>query len=356
MAVYNLIDWRHQKNGWSSSSNCGGNRKAFLSRRRASGQAGGQAGVQGKTMFSRVRRWLRREPAGDTEREKINGQSPGPTFEETLAQLRAFSRDAALAPRIFDSAVRDVLTPYHRSVFWGDRLISLDKSAGFLSDPRFAAAMTQVSSDTGITQYDAPDGISWRLNTLVWAAREALQVPGDFIECGVYQGDMSWVVTELVDLAAAGKSFYLYDTFEGFAAKYTTKEDFPGAPEFLDFADRAYKIPHLFETVCERFSSKPYVKVIKGIVPDILDEIAPSAIAFRHLDLNSAAPEIGALERLIDRVTPGGVVIFDDYGWALHRNQKKAEDDFMRERGYGILELPTGQGMFVKRGFTAESR
>ena len=45
----------------------------------------------------------------------------------------------------------------------------------------------------------------------------------------------------------------------------------------------------------------------------------------------------------------GGVVVFDDYGWKLFEKQKIAEDDFMRGRGYEILELPTGQGLVTKR-------
>lgn len=68
-----------------------------------------------------------------------------------------------------------------------------------------------------------------------------------------------------------------------------------------------------------------------------------------HIDMNSAAPEIGALELLFDRVAPGGIVIFDDYGWLLHAKQKEAEDRFMAERGHKILELPTGQGLLIKR-------
>jgi hypothetical protein len=42
------------------------------------------------------------------------------------------------------------------------------------------------------------------------------------------------------------------------------------------------------------------------------------------------------------------VVVFDDYGWFTAREQFDAENAWMRERGLEILELPTGQGLFVK--------
>jgi len=52
---------------------------------------------------------------------------------------------------------------------------------------------------------------------------------------------------------------------------------------------------------------------------------------------------------LFDCVVPGGIIVFDDYGFYLFRRQKEAEDAFMAARGYHILELPTGQGLVVKR-------
>ena len=271
------------------------------------------------------------------------------TLEQALETVRGHASNEHSAARIFDAVLSAAITPHHHSVFWGDRLLTLDKAAGFRNDPRFAAALRDISGDTGATQYASPDGISWRLNTLVWAARTALQIPGDFVECGVYKGDMSWVITELVDLASAQRSFYLYDTFEGFSPQYSSEDDFPLAPQFFHIADRGYHIPHLYDSVRQRFIEKSYVKVIRGVVPDIISEIAPVQIAFMHIDMNSAGPELGALELLFDRVSPGGLVIFDDYGWFLHKKQKDAADRFMAERGQEILELPTGQGLLIKR-------
>ena len=43
------------------------------------------------------------------------------------------------------------------------------------------------------------------------------------------------------------------------------------------------------------------------------------------------------------------MIVLDDYGWSLYRAQKQAEDAFFAERGYLVLELPTGQGLVVKR-------
>lgn len=90
------------------------------------------------------------------------------------------------------------------------------------------------------------------------------------------------------------------------------------------------------------------VHLVRGTVPETFAQTCPEKIALLHLDMNSAASEIAALEVLWDRVVPGGLIVFDDYGWAGYSAQKGAEDGFMAERGPTILELPTGQGLLVK--------
>jgi len=270
-------------------------------------------------------------------------------LDAALASLREHARSEREAGLIFDRVLRDIVNPCHRAMSWGDRLLTLDKSAAFREDPRFQKVMRDCSSSTGANQYSSPDGIAWRLSTLIWAARCALKIPGDFVECGVFEGDMSWAVTEMVDLSGAQKIFYLFDTFEGFAPQYSSPADFPDAPEFFDRAHAGYSRSGLCEDLQRRFSKKAYVKVIRGVVPDILLTAAPRTIAYLHIDMNSPAPEIGALDLLFDRVSSGGVIILDDYGWILHRKQKESEDQFMSARGYDILELPTGQGLVIKR-------
>ena len=176
-----------------------------------------------------------------------------------------------------------------------------------------------------------------------------MAVSGDFVECGVYRGDMTWMMTEMIDLRHANKKFYIYDTFAGFAPQYSSEADFPGAPQYLEHIDKEYRAADIERYVRDRFRNKEYVVVTKGVVPDVLREVAPERIAFLHLDLNSPRAETGALEVLLGRVSPGGIIIFDDFGWKHFQNHKEATDRYMTERGQVIMELPTGQGLMVRR-------
>ena len=107
--------------------------------------------------------------------------------------------------------------------------------------------------------------------------------------------------------------------------------------------------PDLAARVRARFNRWDNVIVTQGKVPDVLADVAPQRIAFLHLDLNNAEAERGALALLFDRVTTGGMIVFDDYGWSGYRAQKDSADAFMKSQGLSVLELPTGQGLVVKR-------
>jgi hypothetical protein len=241
-----------------------------------------------------------------------------------------------------------MLAQDHSRIFWGDRLLSLGKSMGFLDDPAFANAYAAIRGSHQYDQYASPHTVAWRLHTLVWAAQIGLALAGDFVECGVFKGDFAWVVARATDFARQPRTFYLYDTFAGFSPSYSSADDFPEAPGFYAFADNVYKDPAIYEEVVRKFSPYPNVRIVRGVVPDSFAEV-PDKIAFLHIDLNSPAAEVAALEALFDRVIPGACIVFDDYGWHLFRKQKIAEDAFMAARGYRILELPTGQGLVVKR-------
>jgi hypothetical protein len=249
----------------------------------------------------------------------------------------------------FDRVITGLLSQDHARIFWGDRLLSLGKSMGFLDEPEFAAAYAGIRGSHQYDQYASPHTVAWRLHTLVWAASNGLALDGDFVECGVFKGDFAWVVARVTDFARQPRTFYLYDTFAGFAPAYSSAADFPEAPGFFDFADQVYKDPAIYQEVVGKFRDFPNVRIIRGVVPDSLAMASPEKIAFLHVDLNSPAAEVAALEVLFERVVPGGNVIFDDYGWHLFRRQKLAEDAFMAARGYRILELPTGQGLVIKR-------
>jgi hypothetical protein len=96
------------------------------------------------------------------------------------------------------------------------------------------------------------------------------------------------------------------------------------------------------------FAEWESVHLIRGAVPDTLGEIDSDAVAFAHLDMNSARPEAEAAAFLWPRMIPGAFMLLDDYGFRGYEAQKRAMDSFANERGLAVLSLPTGQGLIHK--------
>ena len=245
--------------------------------------------------------------------------------------------------------VRSLMAQYHHSVFWGDRLLSLDKSLGFMKDEAFVAAWETVRGTHEYDQYDDLQSIAWRMHTLVWAACNALQLEGDFVECGVFKGDMSFVVYHAAGIAGSGRTMHLFDSFAGIDPARIVEGEYGITSGYVEMAKRHFQQPGLYERVQSRFAAMPEVRIHKGFLPEALEGRAPDRIAWLHIDLNAARPEVETLEVLFDRVVPSGIIVLDDYGWLALKAQKEAEDEFFRQRGYTVLELPTGQGLVVKR-------
>jgi O-methyltransferase len=160
-------------------------------------------------------------------------------------------------------------------------------------------------------------------------------LPGDYVECGTYQGYSAEVLMHFTG-GLTGRRLWLYDLFDPWG----------GAGEGHRLPAHT---PELADKVRARFQPWQNVLVTQGKVPEVLAEVAPDQIAFLHIDMNNAEAERGALERLFDRVSTGGIIVLDDYGWNGYRAQKDSADEFMRSRDLSILELPTGQGLVVKR-------
>ena len=225
----------------------------------------------------------------------------------------------------------------HKPTYNQDGLTTLHNN-GFMNEPDFIKA-EKAGAATGSWSH-----VHWRVHTILWAANQCINVPGDFVECGTNKGGFARSIIEYVDLAKAGKNFYLLDTFEGLSEKLLTEAE-KAAGKKEHFAN-VYK--DCYEEVLQTFAAFPFVKIIKGTVPDTLEKVASEKIAFLSVDMNSVIPEIAALNYFWGKLSKGGMIVLDDYAYVTCDLQYKAHNDWAKEKGIKILTLPTGQGLIVK--------
>jgi hypothetical protein len=65
------------------------------------------------------------------------------------------------------------------------------------------------------------------------------------------------------------------------------------------------------------------------------------------VDLNAALPEIAALDWVFSRLDSNFIILFDDFGFLDHEQQKEMIYQFLLKKSLRIQCLPTGQGVVV---------
>jgi len=178
----------------------------------------------------------------------------------------------------------------------------------------------------------------------------AKQIEGVIIECGVGDGHFEYIwINELMKHQEV-RDIYLYDTFGGLvkptAYDYTcknavlyrmSKEEVFNTwkSQVIDENVNGWCYTPL-EKVQQRLNSTGYPQdKLHYVVGDVMETLKdpsqlPDKIAILRLDTDWYESSKFELEQLYDKVTTGGVIIFDDY---FHWDgQRRATDDFFQSR------------------------
>lgn len=163
-------------------------------------------------------------------------------------------------------------------------------------------------------------------------------IPGAFVESGVWMGGSSMAAADtLVKHGVTDRDFYLFDTFEGIPApgvedgligsdrslqEWWDKENSDGSAPWLD-APAARVRANMLSTGYpdER------LHLVPGLVEETIPAAAPEQIAFLRLDTDWYSSTKVEMDLLFPRISPGGVLIVDDYGYTT--GARKAVDEFL---------------------------
>ncbi len=218
----------------------------------------------------------------------------------------------------------------------GKNIFALKDSA-FDRAYKEAARLNSVGWPAGV-----PD-IRWRAHVCCWAARNALSLQGDFVECGVHTGLLSLTVAHFLNLATLNRTLWLFDTFEGIPLERVAPEE----KEHAAMLNGALYFD-CYELTRRNFESFPNARLVRGILPDSVNTTTIEQIAYLSMDLNNAGAEIATIEKLWPKLSPGAIVVLDDYAFSGYETQFHAWNEFAHSKDQMILTVPTGQGILIK--------
>lgn len=173
---------------------------------------------------------------------------------------------------------------------------------------------------------------------VLWdALQDRGDLAGDVLELGVYKGGSAL----LLHRAAPTRQLHLFDTFAGHPDVDRQYDDRTAHPVGR-FADTNVNL------VAGLFHGAP-VAIHVGVFPGTAAYWHPAPqLVVAHIDADLYESVLAACQLLFPWVVPGGVMIFDDYGFPDCPGAKRAVDDWSATTGVGIQPLPTGQCLIHK--------
>jgi predicted O-methyltransferase YrrM len=168
-----------------------------------------------------------------------------------------------------------------------------------------------------------------RLRSLYGAVQHVVsnEIPGAIVECGSARGGSAALMGLTLRSLGARRDLWLFDTFEGLPPPSSANPDRGIAELYVGQFRGGYDEVH---SLFEELGISEGTRMVKGLFQETLPTAEIGAISVLHLDGDWYESVLVCLEQLFDRVSPGGVIQFDDYGhWD---GARLAVDEFLERR------------------------
>jgi O-methyltransferase len=206
--------------------------------------------------------------------------------------------------------------------------------APWRSDQEFRAVHRAIRGNTLVDV--------WRCHELWSLLGELRDVAGAILEVGVWRGGTGALMAARAAGLGLDETIYLCDTWKGVAK--TGEVDIYYRDGKHDDAS-----PELVEELIARLGLAN-VELLEGVFPeDTAERISDRTFRLCHCDVDVYESARGVLEWVWPRLAPGGLVVFDDYGFPACPGVTKLVDEQRMREDRLVLHNLNGHGLIVKR-------
>ena len=175
-----------------------------------------------------------------------------------------------------------------------------------------------------------------RAYTLYQLARLSDPVPGDIAEVGMYRGASAKI---MLQATSGQKQFWGFDTFSGLPA--------PDAK--LDPYWTEHNLGDTSLDEVKAFVADPRAHLVRGIFPQTANAMPANAkFSLVHIDVDLYEAARDCCAYFYDRLSPNGMIVFDDYGFLSCPGVRKAVDEFFAGKPDKPVYLPSGQAVYFR--------
>jgi O-methyltransferase len=215
-----------------------------------------------------------------------------------------------------------------------DYVYPIANYAPWNSDAGFISVYKTIRANTLVDIYRC-----WELWSLV---NQTEKLGGGILEVGVWRGGTGALMAKRAQLARANNSVYLCDTFEGVVKAGAEDTIYKGG----EHADTAQ---HVVEDLVRALDLKN-VRILKGIFPDETGHLVDPGERFRlcHIDVDVYTSARDVMDWIWDRMVPGGVVVYDDYGFSFCEGITKYVNEQVGKADRLVLHNLNGHAIVIK--------
>jgi Macrocin-O-methyltransferase (TylF) len=228
-------------------------------------------------------------------------------------------------PALAYSAIEECLDALYPEAALGDDQKTYWHNKAFVLDFRRLCGKDRRTMERKYTVYQLIKSLFW--------------LSGDLAECGTYNGGTAYFMALAGREVERERPFHLFDSFAGLSP--------PIELDGTHWEAGALAIP--MSELSSNLAGFSDIHVYPGWIPAQFHRVADRQFCFVHVDVDLHDPTRDAIEFFYPRLVPGGMILCDDYGSTYCPGARKAMDDFFAEKPERIIDLPTMQGLIIKR-------
>lgn len=156
-------------------------------------------------------------------------------------------------------------------------------------------------------------GIASRFHFFSRVLDRVHSVEGDVVECGVGWGRSLLYILTLLKLSPVPRKMWAFDSFEGFPEP-SPEDNSPRNPKKGEWkSDMGMIYQMLLDAGLKEDFLQERLTAVKGFFDKSLPGAPIDKIAFLHVDVDLYQSYLDVLNELYDKVSPGGIIVFDEY-------------------------------------------
>lgn len=177
-----------------------------------------------------------------------------------------------------------------------------------------------------------------RCYALYLVSKQVKDVPGDVLEVGTWRGGTAGILTSQLP----GKQIYIADTFTGVVK----------SSDWEHYKDKAHDDTSrdIVEGLLEKLKVDNFT-ILEGIFPEETGEqLVADKLSLVYLDVDVYQSTKDAFNFVWGRLSPGGIVVFDDYGMiSACEGIKRFVDEVSGDADKVFLQNLNGQAYIIKK-------